>query len=89
MRWTLLLLLLIGLVAAKPKGCSLAELEYKLRIIHNPSERHDYAIWWITGYGTQCTEEQLTWLWNNSPDLMGTADTPQWRYLINKAMETR
>ena len=89
MRWTLLLLLLIGLATAKPQGCSIAEFEYKVRTIHNPSERHDFAIWWITGYGPQCTVEQLTWLWNNSPDLMGTADTPQWRYLINKAMETR
>lgn len=67
--------------------CDIAEFEYRVRTIHNPSERHDFAIWWITGYGKQCTPEQLTWLWNNSPDLMGTADTPQWRYLLTKALE--
>jgi hypothetical protein len=85
MRWTLLLLLLVGWAAAKPKGCDIAAFEYKARTIHNPSERHSFAIWWITH--SQCTEEQLTWLWNNSPDLMGTADTPQWRYLLSKALE--
>lgn len=85
MRWTLLLLLLIGLVAAKPRGCDIAEFEYKARTIHNPTERHAFAIWWITN--TICTEEQLVWLWNNSPDLMGTADTPQWRYMLSKALE--
>jgi len=88
-KWALLLLLLIGLVSAKPRNCDIAEFEYRVRTIHNPSERLDFAILWITDYGARCTPEQLTWLWNNSPDLMGTADTPQWRYLLTKAMETR
>ena len=86
MRW-LWVLAVIGVALAAPRQCNLAHFEYKVRTIHNPSERHDFAIWWITGYGAQCTEEQLTWLWNNSPDLMGTADTPQWRYLLSKALE--
>jgi hypothetical protein len=79
----------IGIAIAAPRQCNLSEFEYRVRTIHNPSERHDFAIWWITGYGAQCSVEQLTWLWNNSPDLMGTADTPKWRYLLSLASEKK
>jgi hypothetical protein len=85
-RW-LWLIALTSIALAAPKGCNLSEFEYWVRTIHNPTERHEFALNWIILYGKSCTDEQLTWLWNNSPDLMGTADTPHWRYRLTQASE--
>jgi hypothetical protein len=88
-KWAWVLVLTIGLAIARPKGCDLAQLEFHLRTIHNPTERHRFALNWILDFGNTCTTEQLTWLWNNSPDLMGTADTPEWRYRLSQASENK
>jgi hypothetical protein len=87
-RW-IWLLFIAGLVAAKPVGCNLGEFEYLVRTIHNPTERHETALLWLKKYGASCTDEQLLWLWNNTPDLMGTADTPEWRYRLSQATERK
>ena len=86
MRWAWILVF-IGIAVANPKTCNIAEFEYQVRTIHNPTERHQFAIDWITK--AQCSNEQIVWLWNNSPDLMGTADTPRWRYLLTLASERK
>ena len=79
MRW-LILLLLFGLVGAVAKnGCHVREFYSIAWTIHNPSERHQQMLMWLTNNVRFCRSQDLTVIWNNLSEWAGTADSAELR----------
>ena len=83
MRWTVLVLLSIGLlVSAQPKQCLLSDF-YALSWISEPTMRHMELSRWITTNGDNCKSDQLLVLWNNLAEWAGVADSAELRAKIH------
>jgi len=87
MRW-LLLLLLLGLVSAVAKsGCSVREFYEIGFAVHDPTQRHQRMLDWLTRNAKQCKAVDYVVIWNNLPEWAGSADTAQLRAKIIQGYE--
>lgn len=84
--------MLISLIfwASAKSPCVVSDF-YGLSWLHNPSERHQRLLEWLTINGDNCSSEQLVGIWNNLAMWTGTADSAELRtrvlYYYARAME--
>ena len=84
--------MLISLIfwASAKSPCVVSDF-YGLSWLHNPSERHQRLLEWLTINGNNCSSEQLVGIWNNLAMWAGTADSAELRtrvlYYYARAME--
>jgi len=82
MRLLFLLLLLILAGAAAKSYCSISDFYGLAWTLHNPSERHQRLLQWLTTNGDSCNAEQLVVIWNNLGEWAGTADSAELRQRV-------
>lgn len=90
MRWLSLLLISLIFWASAKSPCVVSDF-YGLSWLHNPSERHQRLLEWLTTNGDNCSSEQLVGIWNNLAMWAGVADSAELRskvlYYYARAME--
>jgi hypothetical protein len=90
MKWIALLLICFIFWAGAKSPCIVSDF-YGLSWLHNPSERHQRLLEWLTINGDNCSSEQLVGIWNNLAMWAGTADSAELRtrvlYYYARAME--
>ena len=90
MKWLSLLLISLIFWASAKSPCVVSDF-YGLSWLHNPSERHQRLLEWLTINGNNCSSEQLVGIWNNLAMWAGTADSAELRtrvlYYYARAME--
>ena len=79
MRWYLLLLLLLLAGATAKDQCIVSDFYGLAWTLHNPSERHQRLLQWITTNGESCSSVQLVAIWNNLSEWAGVADSAELR----------
>ena len=50
--------------------------------VHNPSERHQQMLRWLTYSGPSCSADDLVIIWNNLSEWGGTADSAEMRQKV-------
>lgn len=84
--------MLISLIfwASAKSPCVVSDF-YGLSWLHNPLERHQRLLEWLTTNGDNCSSEQLVGIWNNLAMWAGVADSAELRskvlYYYARAME--
>ena len=90
MKWFLVGLMTICLLAASQQKCVIADF-YGLSWLGNPTERHQRLLQWLTTNGDSCTTDQMLAIWNNLAMWAGTADSQELRgkilYFYARAVE--
>ena len=82
MRW-LILLLLLGLVGAIAKsGCHVREFYGIGYTFHNPTERHQEMVAWLSRNAPYCKSTDYVVIYNNLSEWAGTADSTKIRELV-------
>jgi hypothetical protein len=82
MRYLLVVLLTLTLVASAQSGCNVQDFYATAMMLHNPSERHYNLSRWLYFNGEKCNKEQLLIIWNNLPQWAGTSDSAEIRQKI-------
>lgn len=78
MKWFLVGLLTMCLLAASQQKCVIADF-YGLSWLGNPSERHQRLSEWLSTNGNSCNTDQLLAIWNNLAMWAGVADSAELR----------
>ncbi len=90
MKWFLVGLMTICLLAASQQKCVIADF-YGLSWLGDPTERHQRLLQWLTTNGDSCTTDQMLAIWNNLAMWAGTADSQELRgkilYFYARAVE--
>lgn len=81
-----IIIVLLGmlLMAYAANNCNLGQL-YTLSITtHDPSLRKDLTLSWMKSNAKQCSNQELTQIYNNLAHWLGTADNPEIRSVIEE-----
>jgi hypothetical protein len=85
--------LVLWAVAALVRGahgqqkCNVQEFSGIALSLHNPSERHQQLLGWLTHTGPSCSAEDLVVIWNNLAGWAGTADSAEMRFKVTALYE--
>ena len=76
MRRLALLVFAVGLVyaATDKASCTLGQFQYLALSTHDPQERKQRLLAWVTHSGPACTKDELATLYSNLAWMAGTAD---------------
>lgn len=83
-----LFVLMLWSIAAMVHGahgqqkCSVNEFYGIAWTVHNPSERHQQMLRWLTYSGPSCSTDDLVIIWNNLSEWGGTADSAEMRQKV-------
>ncbi len=78
----IIVLLGVLLMAYAANNCNLGQLYTLSMTTHDPSLRKDLTLSWMKSNAKQCSNQQLVEIYNNLPNLLGTADNHEIRSII-------
>jgi hypothetical protein len=79
MRWLFLPMVLMLAGATAKETCLISDFYGLAWTLHNPSERHQRLLQWLTTNGGSCGSGQLVIIWNNLAEWAGAADSAELR----------
>lgn len=82
MRWFIALVLVLALQSTGQDLCSVREFYIIAYTIHNPSERHQQMVAWLTKHQTLCKSTDFVVIWNNLSEWAGSADSAELRHKV-------
>ena len=82
MRWLIALVLVLALQSTGQDLCSVREFYIIAYTIHNPSERHQQMVVWLTKHQTLCKSTDFVVIWNNLSEWGGSADSAELRHKV-------
>ena len=82
MRWLIALALTLSLHSTGQDLCSVREFYIIAYTIHNPSERHQQMVVWLTKHQQLCKSTDFVVIWNNLSEWGGAADSAELRHKV-------
>jgi hypothetical protein len=82
MRWIIALVLILALQSRSKDLCSVREFYSIAWSVHNPTERHEKMVEWLTKHQYLCKSTDFVVIWNNLSEWGGTADSHTLRGLV-------
>ena len=67
--------------------CSLATFKYIALATHNPEQRYRLTLDWLKKNGAGCSKSQLMLIKENQAAVLGTADSYEFRALLDEFLE--
>ena len=67
--------------------CSLANFKYIALATHNPEQRYRLTLDWLKKNGAGCSKSQLMIIKENQAAVLGTADSYEFRALLDEFLE--
>ena len=67
--------------------CSLANFKYIALATHNPEQRYRLTLDWLRKNGAGCSKSQLMLIKENQAAVLGTADSYEFRALLDEFLE--
>jgi len=69
--------------------CSLANFKYIALATHNPEQRYRLTLDWLKKNGSGCNRSQLMIIKENQAAVLGTADSYEFRALLDEFLESK
>ena len=76
-------------IAWADSKCSLANFKYIALAIHNPEQRARLTLDWLRKNGAGCNKSQLMLIKENQAAVLGTADSYEFRALLDEFLESK
>lgn len=74
-------------IAWADSKCSLANFKYIALATHNPEQRYRLTLDWLKKNGAGCSKSQLMIIKENQAAVLGTADSYEFRALLDEFLE--
>ena len=74
-------------IAWADNKCSLATFKYMALATHNPEQRYRLTLDWLRKNGAGCNKSQLMTIKENQAAVLGTADSLEFRALLDEFLE--
>ena len=76
-------------IAWADSKCSLANFKYIALATHNPEQRARLTLDWLRKKGAGCNKSQLMLIKENQAAVLGTADSYEFRALLDEFLESK
>jgi hypothetical protein len=76
-------------IAWADSKCSLANFKYIALATHNPEQRARLTLDWLRKNGAGCNKSQLMLIKENQAAVLGTADSYEFRALVDEFLESK
>jgi len=76
-------------IAWADSKCSLANFKYIALATHNPEQRYRLTLDWLKKNGAGCSKSQLMIIKENQAAVLGTADSYEFRALLDEFLESK
>ena len=76
-------------IAWDDSKCSLANFKYIALATHNPEQRARLTLDWLRKNGAGCNKSQLMLIKENQAAVLGTADSYEFRALLDEFLESK
>ena len=76
-------------IAWADNKCSLATFKYIALATHNPEQRYRLTLDWLKKNGAGCSKSQLMIIKENQAAVLGTADSYEFRALLDEFLESK